>query len=205
MPSRKSRRKTSRKSRRKTSRKSRRKTSRKSRRKTSRKSRRKTSRKSRRKTSRKSHRKTSRKSRRKTSRKSRRKTSRKSRRKTSRKSHSSNDAKIISYFKDELNKNKYYSLGGAWKHPITGNQVTVRDKHVRLLKQAKKELGIGNDFICKVKRSPTNKKEDLIKEIRAYVRCYEKETGRNQDLSLERLNSESVSKLKSHLKFYRAG
>jgi len=56
---------------------------------------------------------------------------------------------------------------------------------------------------CRVKRSPTDSKQDLIKEIRAYVNCWEKSTGRNQDLSLERLRGETVSQLKNHLKWYR--
>ena len=56
---------------------------------------------------------------------------------------------------------------------------------------------------CRIKRSPTDSKKDLIKEIRAYVNCWEKATGTNQDLSLERLRGETVSQLKNHLKWYR--
>jgi adenylate kinase/ribonuclease R len=62
-----------------------------------------------------------------------------SQRKSSRKG---DDAKIIAYFKRHLKKyGRNYSLGGAWIHPITGNQVRVSDKAKRLLKQAKKEMG----------------------------------------------------------------
>jgi hypothetical protein len=57
---------------------------------------------------------------------------------------------------------------------------------------------------CHVKRSPTNSKQDLIKEIRAYANCWEKATGKNQDMSLERLREEKVSDLKRHLKWYRS-
>jgi hypothetical protein len=60
------------------------------------------------------------------------------------------------------------------------------------------------DVKCKVKRSPTNDKKDLIKELRAYANCWEKATGTNQDMSLERLRSETVSDLKRHLKHYRS-
>ena len=59
------------------------------------------------------------------------------------------------------------------------------------------------EFKCNVKRSPTDKKEDLIKELRAYVNCVEKKTTINQDMSLQRLRGETVSQIKSHLKFYR--
>jgi len=55
--------------------------------------------------------------------------------------------------------------------------------------------------ICfNVKKSVINNREDLIKEVRAYVK---KNTGRNQDLSIERLKTESLSDIKRHLKFYR--
>jgi len=121
-------------------------------------------------------------------------------RKSSRKG---DDAKIIAYFKRLLKKyGKNYSLGGAWTHPITGNQVTVSDKAKRLLKEAKKEMDM-NSKMCNVKRSPTNDKKDLIKEISSYVKCYERKTGTNQDLSSERLKTEPVSNLKKILKFYR--
>jgi hypothetical protein len=56
---------------------------------------------------------------------------------------------------------------------------------------------------CKVARSRTNKKSDLIKEIRSYVKCHERKTQINQDLPMSRLNSESVPQLKRHLSFYR--
>ena len=56
---------------------------------------------------------------------------------------------------------------------------------------------------CNVKTSPTDKKEDLIKELRAYVACWEKKTERNQDLPMARLKSESVAQIKKHLSFYR--
>ena len=59
------------------------------------------------------------------------------------------------------------------------------------------------EFKCNVKRSPTNDKKDLIKELRAYVNCVEKKTTINQDMSLSRLRGESVSDIKRHLKFYR--
>ena len=78
----------------------------------------------------------SKRSKRRSPRKSRSKRSkRRSPRKSSRKG---DDAKIIAHFKRLLKKyGKNYSLGGAWTHPITGNQVTVSDKAERLLKQAK--------------------------------------------------------------------
>ena len=59
------------------------------------------------------------------------------------------------------------------------------------------------EFKCNIKRSPTNDKKDLIKELRGYVNCVEKKTTINQDMSLERLRGESVSEIKRHLKFYR--
>jgi hypothetical protein len=59
------------------------------------------------------------------------------------------------------------------------------------------------EFKCNIKRSPTNDKKDLIKELRGYVNCVEKKTTINQDMSLERLRGESVSDIKRHLKFYR--
>ena len=67
-------------------------------------------------------------------------------------------------------------------------------------KSVKKSLRPTN---CKVARSRTNKKSDLIKEIRSYVRCHERQTQINQDLPMSRLNSESVPQLKRHLSFYR--
>jgi len=56
---------------------------------------------------------------------------------------------------------------------------------------------------CKVSRSKTNTRSDLIKEIRAYVRCHERLTTINQDLPMSRLRGETIPELKSHLKFYR--
>jgi hypothetical protein len=56
---------------------------------------------------------------------------------------------------------------------------------------------------CKVPRSKTNTRGDLIKEIRAYVRCHERLTTINQDLPMSRLRGETIPELKSHLKFYR--
>ena len=68
--------------------------------------------------------------------------SRSKRRSPKKSSRKGDDAKIIAYFKRHLKKyGRNYSLGGAWIHPITGNQVTVSDKARRLLKQAKKEMG----------------------------------------------------------------
>jgi len=57
--------------------------------------------------------------------------------------------------------------------------------------------------ICNTKKSEDDNKENLIKELRAYVKCWEKQTGRNQDLSLQRLKEESIKDIKKHLKFYR--
>ncbi len=56
---------------------------------------------------------------------------------------------------------------------------------------------------CKVSRSKTNTRGDLIKEIRAYVRCHERLTTINQDLPMSRLRGETIPELKSHLRFYR--
>jgi|688.fasta_scaffold291896_2 hypothetical protein len=56
---------------------------------------------------------------------------------------------------------------------------------------------------CKVARSRTNKKSDLIKEVRSYVRCHERKTQVNHDLSMSRLKTESVAKLKKRLSLYR--
>ncbi len=56
---------------------------------------------------------------------------------------------------------------------------------------------------CKVPRSKTNTRGDLIKEIRAYVRCHERLTTINQDLPMSRLRGETIPELKSHLRFYR--
>ena len=59
------------------------------------------------------------------------------------------------------------------------------------------------EFKCNVKKAKSNTKEALIKEIRSYVNCVEKKTGRNQDMSLARLREEPVSQLKQFLSFYR--
>lgn len=90
----------------------------------------------------------------------------------------------------------------VWKHPITGNQVKTSDKAKKLFEEVKREMNIKGKR-CNVKKSSTNKRDDLIKELRAYVKCWENKTGRNQDLSMERLKTESLADIKKHLKFYR--
>lgn len=116
---------------------------------------------------------------------------------------SKRDEAIKKYFRKEIKSyGKDYFLGSVWKHPISKKQVGIKDSDRKLFKQVKKEMKISGKR-CNVKRSPTDKKEDLIKELRAYVRCWEKKTTRNQDLPMSRLKSESVGQIKKHLSFYR--
>ena len=132
--------------------------------------------------------------------------SRKSVRKSSRKTlkRLKNDEKLKAYFRKKLKSyNGDYMLLNGWIHPISGKQARVSSKERRLFEEVKKEFGVKGKKRCNVKKSPTNKREDLIKEIKAYVKCWEKKTGRNQDLSNERLKNESLSQIKKHLKFYR--
>lgn len=75
-------------------------------------------------------------------------------------------------------------------------------KSIRRFKSRKSSAAL-RPTNCKVARSRTNKKSDLIKEIRSYVKCHERKTQINQDLPMSRLNSESVPQLKRHLSFYR--
>ena len=114
------------------------------------------------------------------------------------------EEKIKKYFRSEIKKyGDDYFLGSVWRHPITNKQVRITDRDKTLFKQVKKELNI-TGVRCKVKRSPDDKKENLIKELRSYVKCWEKRTTRNQDLPLSRLKSESVPQIKKHLSFYRS-
>ncbi len=84
------------------------------------------------------------------------------------------------HFRKQLKKYDDYLLPSVWKHPITGNQVKLSDKAKRLFQEVKKEMQVKGKR-CDVKKSSTNKREDLIKELRAYVKCWENKTGRNQD------------------------
>jgi hypothetical protein len=59
----------------------------------------------------------------------------------------------------------------------------------------------GRKYRCH--RAKTNTKEDLAKELRCHVRNWERITGRNEDLSNERIKQETISNLKKHLSFYR--
>lgn len=59
------------------------------------------------------------------------------------------------------------------------------------------------EFKCNVKKTKSNTKDALIKEVRSYVNCVEKKTGKNQDMELSKLREEPVSSLKTILKFYR--
>ena len=132
---------------------------------------------SKRRSARKSSRKSKRRSARKTSRKSKRRSARKSSRKSKRRS---------------ARKSKRRSHRKS------------RSKRARKSRSRKRKSPLfRGEFKCNVKRSPTDKKEDLIKELRAYVNCVEKKTTINQDMSLQRLRGETVSQIKSHLKFYR--
>ena len=45
-------------------------------------------------------------------------------------------------------------------------------------------------------------REELIKNLRSFRDAWEKITGRNQDLSNERLKEESTDELKKLIKFY---
>jgi len=123
-------------------------------------------------------------------------------RKSVRKSGSKDDEKIKKYFRSKLKSHKDYLLGSVWINPVSEKQVKVSDKAKRLFQEVKKELGVKGKR-CNVKKSSTNKREDLIKELKAYVKCWEKQTGRYQDLSDERLKTETLSDIKKHLKFYR--
>jgi len=113
-----------------------------------------------------------------------------------------NDEKIKAYFRDELKNYNDYLFPSVWRHPVSRKQVRLTDRDRILFEEVKKELGIKGKR-CNVKKSPTNKREDLIKELKAYVKCWEKKTGRNQDLSNERLKNDSLNQIKEHLKFYR--
>ena len=116
---------------------------------------------------------------------------------------SKRDEAIKKYFRKRIKSyGKDYFLGSVWTHPISKKQVSIKDSDKKLFNQVKKEMKIGGQR-CNVKRSPTDKKEDLIKELRAYVRCWENKTTVNQDLSMSRLKSESVGQIKKHLSFYR--
>ena len=75
-------------------------------------------------------------------------------------------------------------------------------KSIRRFKSRKSRAAI-RPINCKVARSRTNKKEDLVKEVRGYVRCHERKTQVNHDLSMARLKTESVAKLKKRLSIYR--
>lgn len=123
-------------------------------------------------------------------------------RRSSKTQRKSDDDKIKEYFRRKLKKQNDYLLTNVWIHPISGKPGPVSDKAKRLFKQAKDELNIRGKR-CNVKKSKTNNREDLIKELKAYVKCWEKKTGRNQDLSSERLKEEPLSAIKKHLKFYR--
>lgn len=116
---------------------------------------------------------------------------------------SDRDDKIKKHFKHLLKKYKGdYLLGSVWTNPVSGKQIKVTDKDRRLLKEVKSEMNIKGKR-CSVTKSKTGNRDDLIKELRSYVRCLERKTGRNQDLSMERLKTESLSDIKKHLKFYR--
>ena len=144
-------------------------------------------------------------SKRKSVRRSKRKSVRRSKRKSVRRSKislSKKNDKIRSYFKRFLKKEKEPFLGNVWEHPVTGIYGKIPDSAIKIYNELKKEMKIGGTR-CKVAKSRTNKKSDLIKEIRSYVKCYERKTKINQDLPMSRLNSESVSQLKKHLSFYR--
>jgi hypothetical protein len=119
-------------------------------------------------------------------------------------SNSQEDEKIKKYFRSQLKKYKEdYLLGSVWKHPVTGNQVKISDKAKRLFKEVKNEMNIKNVKKCNIKKSKTNKRDDLVKELKAYVKCWEKSTGRNQDLSNDRIKTENLSEIKKFLRFYR--
>ena len=113
------------------------------------------------------------------------------------------DEKLKLYFRKKLkaNNNDYF-LPPSWIHPLSGKPAKVTDKNKRLLEEVKKELGVKGKR-CIVKKSPTDNRKDLEKELKAYVKCWEKKTGRNQDLSDERLKNENLNQIKNHLKFYR--
>lgn len=135
------------------------------------------------------------------SRKVSRKTQRKSRkvsRKSQRKSISSDDEKIKSYFRRQFKKYDNYVFGNIWKHPLTGKQGKTSNKARRLFDEVKKEVKRGK--MCNVERSKTNNRDDLIKELRSYSKCWEKKTGKNQDLSMERLKEEPLRDIKKTFK-----
>ena len=117
-------------------------------------------------------------------------------------SRKSSDEKIKEYFRKVLKKYDDYLFPSVWTHPITGKQVKTTDKTRELFEEVKREINVKGKR-CNVKKSTTNNRKDLIKELRSYVKCWEKKTGRNQDLSMERLNTESLADIKKHLKFYR--
>ena len=143
------------------------------------------------------------KSRRSKSRKVSRRSVRRSQPKRSKGSLSKKNDKIRAYFKRFLKKEKEPFLGSVWEHPVTKKYGKIPDSARKIYNEVKKEMKISGTR-CKVAKSRTNKKEDLIKEIRGYVNCYERKTKMNQDLPMSRLKGESVAQLKKHLSFYRS-
>jgi hypothetical protein len=59
----------------------------------------------------------------------------------------------------------------------------------------------GRKYKCTLAKK--NTKEDLSKELKCHVRNWGRITGRDQDLSNERIKQESFAGIKGHLKFYR--
>ena len=142
--------------------------------------------------SRKTSRKASRKSR-KVSRKSRkasRKTSRKVSRKTSRKA----SRKSRKASRKTSRKVSRKTSRKASRKSRKASRKTSR-------KTSRKSRNLKKKYNCP--RAETNKREDLVKELKCHVRNWERITGISEDLSDERIKSESVSSLKNHLKFYR--
>ena len=140
---------------------------------------------------------------RKSTKRSKRSKSRKSTKRSSKSSLSKKNDKIRAYFKRFLKKEKEPFLGTVWEHPVTKIYGKIPDSARKIYNELKKEMKISGTR-CKVAKSRTNKKEDLIKEIRGYVNCYERKTKMNQDLPMSRLKGESVAQLKKHLSFYRS-
>lgn len=82
----------------------------------------------------------------------------------------------------------------------TATMIGKRRKTVKDV--ARKNSGKKRSASCK--KSASTRREDLIKELRCHVKYWEKVTRKNQDMSMERLKEEPLSKIKKHLKWYRS-
>ena len=108
-----------------------------------------------------------------------------------------NDGMMYKSVSDKNCVHKWLIAGRKSRKSVRKARKSVRKSR----KSGRKSRKSGRKYNCS--RSKTNKREDLSKELKCHVRNWERITGRSQDLSNERIKLESLSGLKSHLKFYR--